>query len=98
MHKCMQLLALLRKAVAHLVAIHCICHRGHLGAQDAFKDVPWAANLDELVKALSNYYAHSCERRAELRKLQGLNEDPVIAVLRMGETRWLSRGNSVDSI
>jgi hypothetical protein len=55
----------LKQTIGHLISIHCIAHRGHLGACNAFDGVPFCANLDELLRALGRFFSH---RRRERRR------------------------------
>ena len=81
-----------------MISIHCIAHRGALAAADAFGKVAFCKTLDECLRAVSNFYSLSTERRKELKGLCALNNDPETQVGSAAKTRWLTTGLVTDSV
>ena len=81
-----------------MISIHCIAHRAALAAADAFDTVSFCRTLDECLRAVSNFYSMSTQRRKELKNLCALNNDPETQVASSAKTRWLTTGLVNDSI
>ena len=81
---------LLQQDVPSVFILGCICHSLALCASYASKFLPsW---LEVLVKSISLYFSHSCKRQQTFKMIQDVVQLPTHRVLKLSQTRWLSRG------
>jgi hypothetical protein len=91
--------ALLKRDFKYQISFHCLAHKLALSAKGACKDVPYFESFDATTHSITSYFSKSPKRTIrmdEIKEALGLTE--VGNILRDVATRWLSKGNSVDSI
>ncbi|KAJ8023368.1 SCAN domain-containing protein 3 [Holothuria leucospilota] len=88
--------ALLKKEVPHAFIIGCVCHSFALCAHHASLNLPsW---LEGFLKDVCNYFARSSKRQNDFRAIQDMLDQENHKMLKLSQTRWLSRGMVIDRI
>ncbi|XP_046855931.1 protein ZBED8-like [Xenia sp. Carnegie-2017] len=88
--------ALLKKDVPGVFVFGCICHSFALCAHYASCRLPsW---LEAFVKDVCCYFSRSSQRQHQFRLIQDIVEAPRHKVLKLSQTRWLSRDQVVARI
>lgn len=88
--------ALLKKDVPHVFIIGCVCHSFALCASRACACLPsW---LESLMKDICCYFARSSKRQHDFQLLQEVVQAPKHKMLKLSQTRWLSRGKVISRI
>ena len=89
----------LRSNMPCLLYFHCLAHRLALSSKDAAGDIGFFENFDTTLHSISTYFARAGLRKHNFIQIQeALGFDTVTGILKDVETRWLSKGASVDSI
>lgn len=81
---------LLQQDVPSVFILGCVCHSLALCASYASRFLPsW---LEVLVKNICSYFSHSCKRQQTFKLIQDVVQLPTHRVMKLSQTRWLSRG------
>ena len=74
----------------------CICHSLALCVSNASKFMPgWIENF---IYGICSYFSHSSKRKQNFEKFQELCDAPCHSILKVSQTRWLSRQQVVERI
>lgn len=76
------------KKLYKIFVLGCVCHSFHLCSSEAAKKLP--SYLEDLVRGVYNYFAHSSKRGEELKEFEMFIELKPHKLLRPNQTRWLS--------
>lgn len=88
--------ALLKKDLPHVFVLGCICHSFALCASHASSRLPsW---LESFLKDICCYFARSSKRNHDFRLIQEVLDMPSHKMLKLAQTRWLSRGKVVSRV
>jgi len=88
--------ALLRKEIPHVFVLGCVCHSFALCANAASKRLPsW---LEAFIKNVCFYFSRSSKRNTQFELLQDVVQAQKHKILKLCETRWLSREAVIDRI
>ncbi|KAK3266037.1 hypothetical protein CYMTET_25316 [Cymbomonas tetramitiformis] len=91
--------ARLREVMPYLLSFHCLAHKLSLCCNDAGSDIPFFQSFDSTLHAISSYFTRSAKRSDRFTKIQKeLGFDTIGKVVKDVETRWLSKGLSVESV
>ena len=86
----------LKADVPGVFVLGCVCHSFALCANHASKHLPsW---LESFVKDVCCYFARSSKRQHQFRLIQDVVDAPRHRVLKLSQTRWLSRGQVIARI
>ncbi|GBB99207.1 hypothetical protein RclHR1_03450002 [Rhizophagus clarus] len=77
---------------------HCIAHRLHLAGKDASSKVVYFKNYEKILHRIYSYFSRSYKRQRMLHAMQDINDEPILEVLNLIETRWLSLSNVVGNL
>lgn len=87
---------LLRKDVPDVFIIGCVCHSFALCSSHACACLPsW---LESFIKNICCYFARSSKRQHDFQLLQEVVAAPKHKMLKLSQTRWLSRGKVITRI
>ncbi|XP_075157987.1 uncharacterized protein LOC142231254 [Haematobia irritans] len=78
------------------ITIKCLCHYAAIVANKAYMTLPRAP--EELIRQIGTYMSGSAKRCSELREFQDLLNEEKRRILKVSETRWLSRQKCVERI
>ena len=82
--------ALLKKDVPSVFVMGCVCHSLALCCSEACKHLPsWA---ESFIKDVCCYFARSSKRQHDFQMIQDVVHVPKHRILKLSQTRWLSRG------
>ena len=88
--------ALLKEDVPGVFIMGCVCHSFALCANHASKHLPsW---LESLIKDICRYFARSSKRKHQFNLIQETVQAPAHRILKLAQTRWLSRGQVIARI
>lgn len=88
--------ALLKKDFPSVFVMGCICHSFALCASHASSKLPsW---LETLLKDICCYFSRSSKRNHEFQLIQEVLQAPRHKMLKLAQTRWLSRGMVVSRV
>ena len=88
--------ALLKADVPGVFVLGCVCHSFALCANHASNCLPvW---VESFVKDVCSYFARSSKRQHQFRLIQDVANAPNHKILKLSQTRWLSRGQVVARI
>ena len=88
--------ALLKKDCPSVFILGCVCHSFALCSSHASKHLP--AWLETFVKNVCCYFARSSKRQNDLKMIQDIVHAPKHKMLKLSETRWLSRSEVISRI
>jgi hypothetical protein len=74
-----------------MLLVHCVAHRHALASADAAQDNVVAAFFESSLHDILNYHCNSPQRCGHLRTLQERLKVPLLRMVRVVVTRWLSR-------
>lgn len=77
-----------KQILPNIFVLGCICHSFHLCSSAAAKKLP--SYLEDVVRGVYNYFAHSSKRAEKLKEFQAFIELKPHKLLRPNQTRWLS--------
>ncbi|XP_024522352.1 uncharacterized protein LOC9646126 [Selaginella moellendorffii] len=90
--------ARLKEVNPFMTSTHCLSHRANLCVEDVYKN-PVVHNLcdevDQVVNKVASFFSRSSSRLQQLQALQDELDFKVLKVLRIQQTRWLSRGGAI---
>jgi len=82
--------AQLKRDLPHVFVLGCICHSLALSASAASHKLPsW---LEAWIKDVCGYFSRSSKRQHEFHLIQEALQSPRHKILKLSQTRWLSRG------
>ena len=84
-----------RDIIAHLISVHCVAHRQALACKDALDDNAAAQWFDKILHDIVNYHARSPKRAQALRQLQKELKVETLRLVKLANTRWLSRSEAI---
>lgn len=87
--------AFLKKAIPHVMTIHCVVHRQHLVAKNITE--PLNSAMSTVITAVNKIKAHPLNSRL-FKKLCSENDEEFERLLLHTEVRWLSKGNCLDRV
>lgn len=88
--------AQLQREVPHVFVLGCVCHSFALCANTASKHLPsW---LEAFIKNICFYFLRSSERNSQFQLLQEVVHTERHKILKLCETRWLSREAVIERI
>lgn len=88
--------AYLKKDIPHVFVLGCVCHSFALCANQASNTLPpW---LESFVKNICCYFARSSKRQHQFEMIQDVVQTPKHKMLKLSQTRWLSRGSVISRI
>jgi hypothetical protein len=90
--------ARLKKINPFMSSNHCISHRLHLAGKDASNEVLYFEKYEETLKNLYAFFSRSHKRQNLLKMMQDINDEPLLQILNLCDTRWLSFSNSVSNL
>ena len=86
----------LKTDVPNLFVLGCVCHSFALCANHASSKLPsW---LEAFVKNVCGYFGRSSKRNQQFSLLQDVTNTPKHRMLKLAQTRWLSRGQVLERI
>ena len=88
--------AQLKEACPHIFVNGCICHSLALCLSHASKKLP--AWIENFICDICSYISHSSKRKQKFENIQKLCDAPRHAILKIAQTRWLSRQQIVEQI
>ncbi|KAK3249678.1 hypothetical protein CYMTET_40904 [Cymbomonas tetramitiformis] len=82
-----------------MLSFHCMAHKLQLSAKGAGKDIPFFSTFESTLHSLASYFNRSAKRGHRFASIQkALGFEGTTVVLSDVVTRWLSKGDSVESI
>ena len=90
--------AKLRGDVAYLLAMHCVCHKLALGANDAAGLVSFSAEIGKLLMGIGRLVRKSAKRHERFEEIAKLYDEAHESIKRLHGVRWLSRGQVLCSV
>jgi hypothetical protein len=88
--------AFLKQKVPSVFILGCICHSFALCANHASSCLPYW--LESFVKSVCCYFARSSKRQHAFQLIQDAVKAPNHRILKLAQTRWLSRGQVISRI
>ena len=85
--------AFLKRDIPSVFILGCICHSFALCASHACRNLP--SYLESFLKNVCSYFARSSKRQHLFRLIQDVVHAPKHKILKLCQTRWLSRGNVI---
>lgn len=86
----------LKKDIAHLVLIKCICHTSAIVASKACAQLP--RTPEDLIRNIATYVSGSAKRCAVLTEFQDYFNTEKKKILKLSTTRWLSMHKCIERI
>ncbi|KAK3278041.1 hypothetical protein CYMTET_13991 [Cymbomonas tetramitiformis] len=84
---------------SYMLAFHCMAHKLQLSARGASKDIPFFTAFEGTLHAIASYFNRSAKRGARFAEIQlALGFQGATTVHSDVVTRWLSKGESAESI
>ncbi|XP_066585180.1 protein FAM200A-like [Prorops nasuta] len=80
----------------NIKTVPCICHSSALAAAAACKEIP--SSVEELIKNIAAFINSSPKKTAIFRDFQKCFAQTEAGILKLAETRWLSRHNCIERI
>ena len=71
-----------------LITTHCIAHRLNLASHSAFETCPELTRFEETIKNIHSFFSYSPKRYSELEHFQLSNDEPILKLGSLCETRW----------
>lgn len=81
--------AQIKEAAPHLVSVHCVAHRLEFGIEDTTKQVPYLANIEELLFSLYKFYHNSPLNWTSLKECGAAAGISVLKPSNVQGTRWI---------
>ena len=88
--------ALLKKDVPGVFILGCICHSFALCASHACAQLP--SYLEQFLRDICCYFSRSSKRLHQFQLIQDIVHTPKHRMLKLSQTRWLSRGKVISRI
>ncbi len=89
----------IRDKISHIIGIHCMAHRLALATKHSANENPYMRNrFFPGMEKLVFYYCHSTQRVNSLQRCQEQSGVRPLRILGFNKTRWLSRGNTTNTI
>ncbi|KAK3888410.1 hypothetical protein Pcinc_007538 [Petrolisthes cinctipes] len=88
--------ALLKKDVPAVCVLGCICHSFALCASHACAQLP--SYLEQFLRDICCYFSRSSKRLHQFKLIQDIVHTPKHRMLKLSQTRWLSRGKVISRI
>ena len=86
----------LKKDIPSIFVIGCVCHSFALGSSYACSQLP--SYLEAFLKNVCCYFARSSKRQSSFKLIQDIVDSPKHKMLKLSQTRWLSRGEVIGRI
>jgi hypothetical protein len=90
--------AQLKERLPHIFSVHCIAHRLQLASIDSVNEDRSFSQFESTLKHINSYFSRSTSRLHELRSIQEECKDPILKLLGIADTRWLSNYESVQRV
>ncbi|KAK3888573.1 hypothetical protein Pcinc_007425 [Petrolisthes cinctipes] len=88
--------AFLKKDVPSVLVLGCVCHSFALCSSYASNKLPsW---LESFIKDVCCYFARSSKRQHQFRLIQEVVDSPRHRMVKLSQTRWLSRGRVISIV
>ena len=86
----------LKKDLPSVFVLGCVCHSFALCVNYTCMHLP--SFLETFLKNVCSYSAHSSKRQSAFRLIQDIVNSPKHKILKLSQTRWLSRGQVIERI
>ena len=88
--------AYLKRDVPSVFVLGCICHSFALCASHACATLP--SFLEQFLRDICGYFSRSSKRMHQFQVFQDITKSPQHRMLKLSQTRWLSRGKVISRI
>lgn len=88
--------ALLKKDLPSVFVLGCVCHSFALCSSYACARLP--SYLEEFLRNVCCYFSRSSKRQHEFSMIQEVVHSPKHKILKLSQTRWLSRNQAISRI
>ena len=89
---------LLKHICPWMISNHCVAHRLALAAGQAAEEVAYIKKFKAIISQLYRFYDFSAVRRAGLRGIQEVLNNPKLKLTKALDVRWLSHERAVENL